>query len=109
MSHRPLRSTRRSKRLKALLRPLPACGKRRLQSGKSGIIATVPAPPVHSVPDEWSRPATEAPGDGGMRTDARASVDLAWAQPKLDRDHHRGSVALLESFAAVCGGDVGRG
>jgi hypothetical protein len=44
-----------------------------------------------------------------MRTDARASVDLAWAQPKLDRDHHRGSVALLESFAAVCGGDVGRG
>ena len=61
------------------------------------------------MPDEWSRPATEAPGDGGMRTDARASVDLAWAQPKRDRDHHRGSVVLLESFAAVCGGDVGLG
>jgi hypothetical protein len=26
-----------------------------------------------------------------------------------DRDHHRGSVVLLESFAAVCGGDVGLG
>eukprot|EP00665_Eupelagonemidae_sp_cell47_P000230 gene231-biopygen11152 len=73
------------------------------QSGKSAIIATVPTPPAHSVPDEWSRPATEAPGDGGMRIDARASVDLAWAQPKRDRDHHRGSVVLLESFAAVCG------
>ena len=82
---------------------------RRDQIGESAITATVPAPPAHSVPDEWSRPATEAPGDGGMRIDARASVDLAWAQPKRDRDHHRGLVVLLESFAAVCGGDVGRG
>ena len=68
---------------------------RRDQIGESAITATVPTPPAHSVPDEWSRPATEAPGDGGMRTDARASVDLAWAQPKRDRDHHRGLVVRL--------------
>ena len=68
---------------------------RRDQIGESAITATVPTPPAHSVPDEWSRPATEAPGDGGMRIDARASVDLGWAQPKRDRDHHRGLVVRL--------------
>jgi hypothetical protein len=31
-----------------------------------------------------------------MRTDARASVDLAWAQPKRDRDHHRPRLGAAE-------------
>eukprot|EP00665_Eupelagonemidae_sp_cell47_P000113 gene113-biopygen11573 len=92
-------------------RPLPRALRlqQRAHHGLEVPRVLVPTPPAHSVPDEWSRPATEAPGDGGMRTDARASVDLAWAQPKRDRDHHRGLVPLLESLAAVCGGDVGRG
>ena len=67
---------------------------RRDQIGESAITATVPTPPAHSVPDEWSRPATEAPGDGGMRTDARASVDLAWAPARAGFSSMRAAVAF---------------